>query len=393
MNYIIPFMALGFLLIISRFGLLSFAVNEPDAGNVSIYLGEETTLLGNLFKEDETFQWLPNSEKTNQIFINNNLSNAILLNWAKGAIVEVRDLEDDGSRGRVRDDLIPTIEENYVVHLKDNQQTYFQGLLKDFNSETWIQKEILGNARDIVFDISLKMLETAPEELENVAIDLRFSFDFDEMIIASTNRRNNNSVSNNEELEILDQIIPLAGLGYENHWAKDYIDALYAWDVLTKIPGGPAPDLVINRGEAAVLLMALNEIDVSGVEENKNPYLDELPEYAYAYIVKGTEMGILEGYTDGYFRPYDKITREEFSEMIDQMYTLDQDEETIKGFMDYEVFKATWGLEALKGVTHHELLIGYPDGLLRPKEALIKAQAYTVLYRLKDFEGGIKNED
>ena len=386
-------MALGFLLIISRFGLLSFAVNEPDVGNVSIYLGEDTTLLGDLFREDDTYHWHPNSEKTNKIFINNNLSNKILLNWARGSIVEVRDLEDDGSIGRARDDLIPTVEENYVVHLKDDQQTYFQGLLKDFDSEKWIQKEILGNARDIAFDISLKMLESAPEELENLAIDLRFSFDFDEMIIASTNRRNNNSNSNNEEVEILDQIIPLAGLGYENHWAKDYIDALYAWDVLTKIPGGPAPDLILNRAEAAVLLMALNEIDVSEVEKDKNPYLDELPEYAYAYIVKGTEMGILEGYLDGYFRPYDKITREEFSVMIDHMYTLNHEAEKILSFKDYETFKSTWGFEALKGVTHHELLIGFPDGLLRPKEALIKAQAYTVLYRLKDFEGGIKHED
>lgn len=384
MRLLIPLVAFAALMMIVQTNMFSFALTEPADGDVTVFLGQDMPVVGQLFnRDDEEMRWYPGFEGRNSIFLKNLSGNSVRLNWARAAVSGVYEMAEDGSRGLERSDLNEVVGEAYSLRLSDGETIYYEGLLKDFITQRAISEIIPGNDENRVLDVELKLLETAEDRLENLIIDLSFEFDFDEIVVAADSgggaplRGGSGGGSATET--ILDEEIALAPGG--GHWSDEAVDHLYDIDVLDIIPGAILPDAPINRAEAGTTIVRL--LGYEGEEGLENTYyLDTLPTYAQDYLIEGTELGVLEGYPDGYYRPYDPVTREEFAAMIARAFDLQGDPEALSYYQDYDSFRGTWGLAHLGGMHGMGYYIGYEDQTLRPKDYLSNGEAYTVLYRI-----------
>ena len=64
------------------------------------------------------------------------------------------------------------------------------------------------------------------------------------------------------------------------------------------------PDREANRAEALKIIILASSIDVTGYEQGEDVFPDVISEdWFYPYIKKAKQLGIVKGYDDGYFRP------------------------------------------------------------------------------------------
>lgn len=94
------------------------------------------------------------------------------------------------------------------------------------------------------------------------------------------------------------------------------------------------PDDTITRAEGALVLTrillgqsAIDNVKISSVY----PDLSETYEEAQKAIIAATSYGIINGYTDGYYRPNQTMTRAEFMKIIAKYIELNAEDEGIKG--------------------------------------------------------------
>lgn len=94
------------------------------------------------------------------------------------------------------------------------------------------------------------------------------------------------------------------------------------------------PDDTITRAEGALvltrILLGQSAIDNTKVK-SVYPDLDETYEEAQKAIIAATSYGIINGYTDGYYRPNQTMTRAEFMKIIAKYIELNAEDEGIKG--------------------------------------------------------------
>ena len=92
------------------------------------------------------------------------------------------------------------------------------------------------------------------------------------------------------------------------------------------------PDDGITRAEGALVLTRIFGMNTSGVAiTNVYPDLNETYEEAQKAIVAATKAGLINGYTDGTYRPNEKMTRAEFMKIIAANIELMADEDDIRG--------------------------------------------------------------
>jgi len=92
------------------------------------------------------------------------------------------------------------------------------------------------------------------------------------------------------------------------------------------------PDSTITRAEGALVLTRIFGIDTSGTKiESVFPDLNQTYEEAQKAIVAATKLGLINGYTDGTYRPNNKMTKAEFMKIIASYIEANAEEEDIRG--------------------------------------------------------------
>ena len=77
------------------------------------------------------------------------------------------------------------------------------------------------------------------------------------------------------------------------------------------------PDDGISRAEGALVLMRIFNVNYQNAKiTNKYSDIDQTYDIAQRAISKATELGVIKGYTDGTYRPNEKMTRAEFMKII-----------------------------------------------------------------------------
>ncbi len=148
-----------------------------------------------------------------------------------------------------------------------------------------------------------------------------------------------------------------------------------------------APNVGVNRAMFITVLYRLIEklgIDVS--YEVPASYPDATEEWYADALSWGTEQGIVNGYTDGSFKPTKEITREEMCVMLARVmewygYSLP---EGGVAFEDEEMI-SSWALSDVLAMSGMDMILGYEDSTFRPQNTATRAQAATVLLRAYDY--------
>lgn len=174
-----------------------------------------------------------------------------------------------------------------------------------------------------------------------------------------------------------------------NNWAYYAITYLKekGW-IQGKSEGLFAPQENLTRGEMATIVCRMLNLNVN--EENTfHRFSDINNHWAKEYIIRISELGIVNGYEDGSFKPDNLITRGEVSKIISKVMELEEfkkqhSREYFEGgntiFMDLN--GREWCAEYVKVLASKNILKGYPDGTFRVNNVITRAEISQVIYNL-----------
>lgn len=173
-----------------------------------------------------------------------------------------------------------------------------------------------------------------------------------------------------------------------DHWAKDAVNDMGSRLVIGGVGEERfSPDLDITRAEfAAIVVRALGLKPVQGISsypdvDSKAWYQGEV-EAAKAY-------GLVNGYSDGAFRPAERITREQALVILAQAMKLtglkdklqSSAQPSIDGFADADQISA-WAKASVSESLQAGLVNGRKDNRLAPKSFISRAEVAVLVQRL-----------
>lgn len=174
----------------------------------------------------------------------------------------------------------------------------------------------------------------------------------------------------------------------EAKWAATMIESLAARGIIIGWEEGKyGPNRVITRAQFLQSLLQLLQFEVISSEEQALTFEDVSPDSEYrAAIETAGKQGIVRGKGNGMFGPNDPITREEMALMLFRALSKWENAQ-LKGVSD-TVFKdhaliSPYALEAVERMRLTGVVNGYIDGTFKPKGLTTRAEAASVLYKVK----------
>ena len=146
--------------------------------------------------------------------------------------------------------------------------------------------------------------------------------------------------------------------------------------------GTVRPDKEITRAEVATIFFRLLTDEARDAYWSQtNPYPDVAPDAWYNNAISTlTKMGIINGYEDGTFRPNNPITRAELTKMAVSFFSsADQYFGKTPSFSD--VPADAWYTRFIAAAEELGLINGYPDGTFRPANNITRAETCTIVNR------------
>ena len=171
--------------------------------------------------------------------------------------------------------------------------------------------------------------------------------------------------------EIIDEEVPLAETPWLN--TEDH----YAYIIGYSEDGTVRPNANITRAEVATIFFRL--LTDSARDQfwmTTNNFSDVLPNDWYNTAVSTmVNMGIIQGYEDGTFRPNANITRAEFATIAARFLASGYEVEDDL-FTD---IANHWARESINDAAMAGWINGYEDGTFRPDAAITRAEAVTMV--------------
>ena len=139
----------------------------------------------------------------------------------------------------------------------------------------------------------------------------------------------------------------------------------------------------ITRGEVATIFFRLL------TDEARDKYWSQTNNYSDCNsdlwcnnaISTLSNMGIIDGYSDGTFRPYGKITRAQFAKIAVGFF-----ETTTQEYQGYysDISENAWFTNYVEAASRVGLIQGFADGTFRPNVNITRAQACVIVNRALD---------
>ena len=143
------------------------------------------------------------------------------------------------------------------------------------------------------------------------------------------------------------------------------------------------PEKNMTRSEVAVMFCRLLNNSMS-IETDAESIFTDVNEgdWYYEEVCFMAEHGILKGYPDGTFRPWDPITRAEFATICTRFDVARQSEGAVlaEGFPD--VTTRDWFYNYVMTAAGNGWVGGFPDGNFKPNDYITRSQVVTVVNRV-----------
>jgi hypothetical protein len=104
------------------------------------------------------------------------------------------------------------------------------------------------------------------------------------------------------------------------------------------------------------------------------------------FVTTLASSGVVSGYTDGNFRPANKVTRAEFAKMLCTVMSWDSSGTTKASFSD--VKSDFWGFDYIETAKSKGAIGGYEDGTFRPNKYITRAEITKMIAGTLKLEGG-----
>jgi hypothetical protein len=135
------------------------------------------------------------------------------------------------------------------------------------------------------------------------------------------------------------------------------------------------PNNTLTRAQAAIMIVRAAGISTEGVSSS---FTDVSPTHAaYKFISAAYQAGIINGYSDGTFKPNAFVTRAQIAIMVQRAFNV-QASETVVSFIDVpEGYAPKKFIEILAS---QKIVNGYSDGTFKPLNNVTRAQFSTMIY-------------
>ncbi|MNI66430.1 Cellulosome-anchoring protein precursor [compost metagenome] len=100
--------------------------------------------------------------------------------------------------------------------------------------------------------------------------------------------------------------------------------------------------------------------------------------WANKYIGAAAGSGLMNGYSDGTFRPNDKISRSELATLITRAFKLTGTGNT--SFKDVQ--RNAWYYDSIDALASNKIITGYADSTFKPGQDITRAEFATMVSRL-----------
>lgn len=193
--------------------------------------------------------------------------------------------------------------------------------------------------------------------------------------------------SNSNSVYAVIDVAPKSFSDLVNHWAEDEVTALANKLIINGTGAGKfSPKRDVTRAEFAAMIVRALGLKASG-EAN---FSDVASSAWYAEAVAAAaEAGIVNGYTDGTFRPNNKISRQELAAMVvraQKLAGLDVDlsdaevAELLSGYKDAGQIGA-WARAELAAAIESGIVQGTSANTVSPTASANRAEAAVMIYR------------
>lgn len=166
----------------------------------------------------------------------------------------------------------------------------------------------------------------------------------------------------------------------EGHWAEKSIQKAEEMKVITGYENNRfMPDSYMTRAELVAIINRFLEI-----QSETDKYIPDVTrqDWFHSDVRKALSAGIIKGDTNGYVRPKDYVTREEAAVIMCRAFYSEAD-----GNVDTLSFKdndsiSSWSRADILTFVKNGYITGYPDGELKPKNNITRAEIITILERI-----------
>jgi len=217
-------------------------------------------------------------------------------------------------------------------------------------------------------------------------------------VVGGTNTPFNSSLINNKSIEtkILDKIRNTQPLNAINnytdagaHWASRDIKIAKKLELVSGYSDGTfRPDNKVTREEFVVMVSRIFDIQPSSY--GYKSFTDISQSYAKDYITSLSNMGIIGGYSDQTFKPQNQITRAEVVTILSKLLNFSQ--LPVKGNSYFYDTSSHWANSAITQVSSIGLVSGRGDGTFAPDDNTSRAEAISLLIRVLSLNSAIKSK-
>ena len=177
-------------------------------------------------------------------------------------------------------------------------------------------------------------------------------------------------------------VIPASAASFNDvkgHWAQAYIENWTDKGVINGYPDGTfRPDQQITRAEVAKILTLAYEMSTDVAKTNFTDVSQS--DWYYLFVQACAANAVVNGYSDGSFKPNNPITRSEAVKMVCLAAGMTERASGIEtvGFKD-ESKVPQWALGYWNALYHVGVIDGYNDATLRPLQNITRAEFVKIL--------------
>ncbi len=175
----------------------------------------------------------------------------------------------------------------------------------------------------------------------------------------------------------------LNGLYFEDtigHWAIDEIISANEKGLMKGTSTTSfAPDKNLTRAEAAVVICRLLGIEPVSSEES---FSDTVGHWASDYIETAKNNGLVFGKSEDIFAPNDPISRQEIAVLLDRAMMRTDLSIINSSFSDVNAEENSWSIEAINRLAELGIITGYEDGTFKPFNDVTRAEFSAMLTRI-----------
>lgn len=169
-----------------------------------------------------------------------------------------------------------------------------------------------------------------------------------------------------------DQMSQLIAMGI----MKGYTETVWDEDLGENIEAQKVrPDQNITRAEFAVLLYQALNLD--SVTESAQ-FSDVIPSWAAEAVNSLRKEGIIGGYPDGTFRPSNNISR---AEIVSMLVRALNNKETQNGKQFADVSSGHWAYSSIQTASGMGIVNGFSNGTFKPQRGALRGEVMVMIYQ------------